>query len=62
MNVTARNLIEQAYGVPWTPGRNERVVGGPHWIDNNRYDVDARIDGSLVATFEKLSSKSEKSR
>ena len=55
MNVTARNLIEQAYGIPSASGRNERVVGGPSWIDNNRYDVDARIDESLVASFEKLS-------
>jgi bla regulator protein blaR1 len=60
MNVTARNLIEQAYGIPWTPGRNERVVGGPRWIDNNRYDVDARIDQSLVARFEKLSHEERK--
>jgi hypothetical protein len=37
INVTARNLIEQAYGIPWTSGRNERVVGGASWIDNNRY-------------------------
>jgi bla regulator protein blaR1 len=60
MNVTARNLIEQAYGIPWTSGRNERVVGGPSWIDNNRYDVDARIDESLVASFEKLSREERK--
>ena len=29
MNVTARNLIEQAYHIPWTSGLNERVLGGP---------------------------------
>ena len=62
MNVTARNLIEQAYGIPWTPGRNERVVGGPSWIDNNRYDVEARIDDSLVARFEKLSNEERKAQ
>jgi bla regulator protein BlaR1 len=60
MNVTARNLIEQAYGIPWTPGRNERVVGGPGWIDRNRFDIDARIDQSLVARFEKLSREERK--
>jgi bla regulator protein blaR1 len=60
MNVTARNLIEYAYGIPWTAGRNERVLGGPRWIDNNRYDVDARIDQSLVARFEKLSHEERK--
>jgi uncharacterized protein (TIGR03435 family) len=62
MNVTARNLIEQAYGIPWTPGRNERIMGGPGWIDNNRYDVDARIDDSLVARFEKLSNEERKAQ
>ena len=60
MNVTARNLIEQAYGIPWTAGRNQRVVGGPGWIDNNRYDVDARIDPSLAARLEKLSHEERK--
>jgi uncharacterized protein (TIGR03435 family) len=60
MNLTARNLIEQAYDIPWTPGRNERVVGGPGWIDNNRYDVDARIDQSLLARFEMLSHEERK--
>jgi uncharacterized protein (TIGR03435 family) len=40
MNVTARTLIEQAYHVPWTPDLNERVVGGPAWIDSDHYDVE----------------------
>jgi bla regulator protein BlaR1 len=62
MNVTARNLIEQAYGIPWTPGRNDRIMGGPGWIDNNRYDVDARIDDSLAARFEKLSYEERKAQ
>jgi uncharacterized protein (TIGR03435 family) len=35
-------------------------LGGPRWIDNNRYDVDARIDQSLVARFEKLSHEERK--
>jgi bla regulator protein blaR1 len=60
MNVTARNLIEQAYDIPWTPGLNERIVGGPDWIDNNRYDVDARIDESLMRRFEKLPNEERK--
>src|SRR5450755_3678423 len=39
MSVTARNLIEQAYRIPWTPGLNQRAVGGPDWIDSVHYDV-----------------------
>jgi bla regulator protein BlaR1 len=60
INVTARNLIEQAYHIPWTPVFNERVVGGPGWIDNDRYDVEARIDESLVATFGRMSNEQQK--
>lgn len=60
MNVTARNLIEQAYRIPWTPAHNERVVGGPDWIDSVHYDVEARIDQSPVATFATMSNEQRK--
>jgi len=60
MNVTTRNLIEQAYRIPWTPGLNERVVGGPDWIDSNHYDIEARIDESLVAAFATMSNQQQK--
>jgi bla regulator protein BlaR1 len=59
-NVTARNLIEHAYHIPWTPGLNERVVGGPDWIDSVHYDVEARIDQSLVAAFATMSNEQQK--
>ncbi len=60
MNVTARNLIEQAYHIPWTSGLNERVLGGPTWIDNDHYDVEARIDESMAATFATMSNDRQK--
>ena len=60
MNVTARNLIEQAYRIPWTSGLNERVLGGPTWIDNDHYDVEARIDESMAATFSAMSNEQQK--
>jgi bla regulator protein BlaR1 len=60
MDVTARNLIEQAYRIPWTPGLNERVVGGPDWVDRDHYDVEARIDQSLVAAFATMSNEQRK--
>jgi bla regulator protein BlaR1 len=62
MDVTARNLIEQAFHIPWTPGRNERVVGGPDWIDSVHYDVEARIDPSLVAAFATMSNEQQKNQ
>ena len=60
MDVTARNLIEQAYRIPWTPGLNERVLGGPEWIDTVHYDVDARIDASLVSAFATMPNEQRK--
>ncbi len=60
MNVTARNLIEHAYHIPWTPSFNQCVVGGQGWIDSVHYDVDARIDPSLVATFATMSNEQQK--
>jgi len=60
MNVTARNLIEHAYRVPWTSGHNERVVGGPDWIDSVHYDVEGRIDPSLATAFANLSNEQQK--
>ena len=60
MDVTARNLIEQAFRIPWTSGLNERVLGGPIWIDNDHYDVEARIDESMAATFATMSNEQRK--
>jgi uncharacterized protein (TIGR03435 family) len=60
MNVTARNLIEQAYRIPWTPGVNQRVVGGPAWIDSDHYDVDARVDESQAAALSAMSNQQQK--
>ncbi|HEX5284943.1 MAG TPA: TIGR03435 family protein [Bryocella sp.] len=48
-NVTVRNLIEQAYGIPWTSSENQRVLGGPTWLDTIRYDIAARIPADLAA-------------
>jgi uncharacterized protein (TIGR03435 family) len=62
MNVTARNWIEQAYHIPWTLGLNERAVGGPVWIDNDHYDVDARVDESLAAAFATMSREQQKEK
>ena len=40
-NMTLRGLIAAAYGAP-QPLPLYRVVGGPGWIDSDRFDVDAR--------------------
>ena len=59
-DVTVRNLIEQAYGIPWTSAENERVLGGPAWLDTNRYDIAARIPGDLAEARQKLSRDQQK--
>jgi len=59
-NVSARNLIERAYRIPWTSSLNERVIGGPGWIDTIRYDVDARIDPALAGALQKMSNEQRK--
>jgi bla regulator protein BlaR1 len=53
-NVTALLLIEQAYHLPLTFGSNVRILNEPDWITSNRYDVDAKIEGSLAPVMEKL--------
>ena len=50
--VTARMLIGGAYGLP--PGARERVIGGPEWIDDDRYQVDAKIPDALFAEMQKM--------
>ena len=59
-DVTVRNLIEQAYGIPWTSAENQRVLGGPTWLDTNRYDLVARIPADLAAARQKLSLDQQK--
>ena len=59
-NVTVRNLIEQAYGIPWTLAENERVLGGPAWLDTNHYDIVARIPADLAEARQKLSRDQQK--
>jgi len=59
-NVTVRNLIEQAYGIPWTSAENERVLGGPTWLDSNHYDIVARIPADVAEVQQTLSRDQQK--
>jgi bla regulator protein blaR1 len=45
-NMTVRGLIAAAYGDP-QPLPSFRVVGGPGWIDSDRFDIDARAETNL---------------
>ena len=59
-DVTVRNLIEQAYGIPWTAAENERVLGGPAWLDASRYDIVARIPSDLAEARQTMSGDEQK--
>jgi uncharacterized protein (TIGR03435 family) len=43
-NVALNFLVEQAYGV-----RNYQVIGGPSWINEQRYDIQAPSDSATDA-------------
>ncbi len=38
-NVTLKRCIRSAWGVP-----EERIAGGPKWIDDDRFDINAKAD------------------
>ena len=42
-NYTLHQFIRLAYGV-----QDSQIVGGPDWINSEKYDVDARLDRSVV--------------
>lgn len=58
---TLRRYIANAYGVPipWgVPGvefPGAQVLGGPAWIDNDKYDIKGQAPDELRASMEKLS-------
>ena len=51
-NMTVRGMIRNAYGF-FIPKRND-VVGGPLWVDEERWDVEATVAGDDQAQARKL--------
>jgi len=49
-------LIQSAYGVD-----RYQISGAPSWLTSELYDVDAKMDSSVVDAFQKLSSDEQKS-
>ena len=45
-NVTLQMLISTSYGTP-QPLPNFRILGGPDWIDSDRFDVVAKAPGDI---------------
>ena len=45
--VTLRMLIANAYGTP-QPLPNFRIIGGPGWLNSDRYDIVAKAEGDVA--------------
>lgn len=52
-NVTLLKLIRAAYGIP-LDAEDSRISGGPTWLNSARYDIDAKIDSSVLEELKKL--------
>ena len=52
INVTARDLVRIAYGLPPGPA-TVRVLAGPGWIDTNHYNVEGKVPDELFAEMQK---------
>jgi bla regulator protein BlaR1 len=55
-NQTLQELIKLAYGV-----QENQISGGPNWIASARFNVEAKLDSSVVAELKKLSPEQQKS-
>ena len=49
-NVTLQLLISIAYNVP----NYKNILGAPGWLDSQRYDIEAKTEGSQILNFEQL--------
>jgi bla regulator protein blaR1 len=54
-NVPLLFLVQSAYGVD-----RPQISGAPSWLSSDRYDIDARMDSSIVDALEKLTADERK--
>src|SRR5271155_4461306 len=54
-NCTLQMLIKAAYGV-----ENNQISGAPNWLNSDKYDVEAKMDGSATEEMRKLSEDQRK--
>jgi len=57
VNLSVKDLIQFAYGLPGT-----QVLGGPSWLDTTMFDLDAKSDASVDAQLHGLPSAEARSR
>jgi bla regulator protein BlaR1 len=53
-NITLMSLLRAAYGIP-LGAEDTRISGGPSWLRSAKYDVEAKIDSSMLDELKKLS-------
>jgi uncharacterized protein (TIGR03435 family) len=51
VNLSAKDLIQFAYGLP-----KAQIVGGPAWLDSTMFDIDAKSDPAIDAQLRNLPS------
>jgi uncharacterized protein (TIGR03435 family) len=56
-NVTMKMLIATAYSV-----KEFQVVGGPSWINSERWDIDGKVEDSLAEQLQKLPRQQQESQ
>ncbi|HZI56341.1 MAG TPA: M56 family metallopeptidase [Verrucomicrobiae bacterium] len=54
-NQTLQALIKMAYGV-----QDSQILGGPDWINTARFNLEAKLDSSIVSEMKKLSEAQQK--
>ncbi len=54
-NISVKSLLAFAYDLPET-----RMVGGPAWLDSDKWDIEAKSDPEVDAQLHKLSSDAAK--
>jgi len=55
-NIALKNLMHRsAYGVP-----EPRILGGPKWLDSERFDIEAKVDSSVIEQMRTLSPEQSK--
>jgi uncharacterized protein (TIGR03435 family) len=60
-NVTARDLVRTAYGLPPGPA-TLRVLAGPGWIDTNHYNVEGKVPDELFAEMQKTPAQQQRNQ
>ncbi|HET9400084.1 MAG TPA: TIGR03435 family protein [Candidatus Acidoferrales bacterium] len=53
-NLPLMGIIREAYGIPMG-AEDGRLVGAPGWLSSERYDIEAKIDRTVVEELQKLS-------